>query len=223
MTDFDPPASVDRASVVAAALAEDLGLLGDITSIACIGEDQTAVGGVRRARGRRARRHRARDRGVPPGRRRRRASRGASTTATRSTPGTSSVECQRLAAFDPHRRADRAQLPVPLLGRRVAHAPLRARRARQGVASATPARRCRDCARVQKAAVRAGGGFNHRDSLSDAVLIKDNHLAGARHRRGGRAGARALAGPHRRGRVRHARAGAARRATPAPTSCCSTT
>jgi nicotinate-nucleotide pyrophosphorylase (carboxylating) len=25
--------------------------------------------------------------------------------------------------------------------------------------------------------VRAGGGFNHRDSLSDAVLIKDNHLA----------------------------------------------
>src|SRR5205085_6329098 len=30
---------------------------------------------------------------------------------------------------------------------------------------------------AQRAAVRAGGGFNHRDSLSDAVLIKDNHLA----------------------------------------------
>jgi nicotinate-nucleotide pyrophosphorylase (carboxylating) len=30
---------------------------------------------------------------------------------------------------------------------------------------------------AQKAAVRAGGGYNHRDSLSDAVLIKDNHLA----------------------------------------------
>jgi nicotinate-nucleotide pyrophosphorylase (carboxylating) len=30
---------------------------------------------------------------------------------------------------------------------------------------------------VQKAAVRAGGGFNHRESLSDAVLLKDNHLA----------------------------------------------
>ena len=29
----------------------------------------------------------------------------------------------------------------------------------------------------EKAAVRAGGGFNHRESLSDAVLIKDNHLA----------------------------------------------
>jgi nicotinate-nucleotide pyrophosphorylase (carboxylating) len=30
---------------------------------------------------------------------------------------------------------------------------------------------------LEKAAVRAGGGFNHRESLSDAVLIKDNHLA----------------------------------------------
>ncbi|MGA8295982.1 MAG: carboxylating nicotinate-nucleotide diphosphorylase [Acidimicrobiales bacterium] len=31
---------------------------------------------------------------------------------------------------------------------------------------------------LEKAAVRAGGGWNHRASLSDAVLIKDNHLAG---------------------------------------------
>lgn len=30
---------------------------------------------------------------------------------------------------------------------------------------------------LQKAAVRAGGGSSHRDSLSDAVLFKDNHLA----------------------------------------------
>ena len=29
---------------------------------------------------------------------------------------------------------------------------------------------------LQKAAVRAGGGRNHRASLSDAVLVKDNHL-----------------------------------------------
>lgn len=29
---------------------------------------------------------------------------------------------------------------------------------------------------LEKAAVRAGGGFNHRMSLSDAVLIKDNHI-----------------------------------------------
>jgi nicotinate-nucleotide pyrophosphorylase (carboxylating) len=29
---------------------------------------------------------------------------------------------------------------------------------------------------LEKAAVRAGGGHNHRASLSDAVLVKDNHL-----------------------------------------------
>jgi nicotinate-nucleotide pyrophosphorylase (carboxylating) len=31
---------------------------------------------------------------------------------------------------------------------------------------------------LEKAAVRAGGGANHRGSLSDLVLVKDNHLAG---------------------------------------------
>jgi nicotinate-nucleotide pyrophosphorylase (carboxylating) len=31
---------------------------------------------------------------------------------------------------------------------------------------------------LEKAAVRAGGGRNHRGGLSDAVLVKDNHLAG---------------------------------------------
>lgn len=30
---------------------------------------------------------------------------------------------------------------------------------------------------IQKYAVRAGGGFNHRNGLDDAVLIKDNHIA----------------------------------------------
>lgn len=30
---------------------------------------------------------------------------------------------------------------------------------------------------LEKAAVRAGGGLNHRAGLSDAVLIKDNHIA----------------------------------------------
>jgi len=31
---------------------------------------------------------------------------------------------------------------------------------------------------LEKAAVRAGGGSNHRGSLSDMVLVKDNHLVG---------------------------------------------
>lgn len=30
---------------------------------------------------------------------------------------------------------------------------------------------------IQKYAVRAGGGFNHRSGLDDAILIKDNHIA----------------------------------------------
>jgi len=33
--------------------------------------------------------------------------------------------------------------------------------------------------RLEKLAVRAGGGFNHRFGLSDAVLIKNNHIAAA--------------------------------------------
>lgn len=32
---------------------------------------------------------------------------------------------------------------------------------------------------LQKAAVVAGGGFNHRGNLSEWVMVKDNHLAGA--------------------------------------------
>jgi nicotinate-nucleotide pyrophosphorylase (carboxylating) len=35
---------------------------------------------------------------------------------------------------------------------------------------------------LERYAVRAGGGHNHRFSLGDAVLIKDNHLAAARAR-----------------------------------------
>ena len=31
---------------------------------------------------------------------------------------------------------------------------------------------------MEKAAVRAGGGVNHRGNLSDGILVKDNHLAG---------------------------------------------
>jgi nicotinate-nucleotide pyrophosphorylase (carboxylating) len=31
---------------------------------------------------------------------------------------------------------------------------------------------------LEKAAVQAGGGVNHRSSLSEAVLVKDNHLGG---------------------------------------------
>ena len=45
---------------------------------------------------------------------------------------------------------------------------------------------------LEKYAVRAGGGINHRFGLYDAVLVKDNHIAAAG---GARQGARAAAGP----------------------------
>jgi nicotinate-nucleotide pyrophosphorylase (carboxylating) len=53
------------------------------------------------------------------------------------------------------------------------------------VAAANPSTRVLDTRKttpgmraLEKAAVRAGGGYNHRFGLFDAVLIKDNHLAG---------------------------------------------
>ena len=58
-----------------------------------------------------------------------------------------------------------------------------ARRFVDAVLSANPATRVLDTRKttpglraLEKAAVRAGGGWNHRATLSDAVLVKDNHL-----------------------------------------------
>jgi nicotinate-nucleotide pyrophosphorylase (carboxylating) len=59
------------------------------------------------------------------------------------------------------------------------------RRYVDAVRAANPATRVLDTRKttpglraLEKAAVRAGGGHNHRGSLSDAVLVKDNHLGG---------------------------------------------
>jgi nicotinate-nucleotide pyrophosphorylase (carboxylating) len=56
---------------------------------------------------------------------------------------------------------------------------------RRFVDAAGPGTRIRDTRKttpglraIEKAAVRAGGGVNHRGSLSDGILVKDNHLAG---------------------------------------------
>lgn len=55
----------------------------------------------------------------------------------------------------------------------------------QVVQAANPATRVLDTRKtlpglraLQKAAVRAGGGHNHRGNLSEGVLVKDNHLGG---------------------------------------------
>ena len=84
------------------------------------------------------------------------------------------VQCPR----DPDGGADRAELPAATVGRRHAHCPLRCggagnRRHR----SSTCARRRRGFRALEKAAVAAGGGTNHRAGLYDAILIKENHSA----------------------------------------------
>ena len=55
----------------------------------------------------------------------------------------------------------------------------------EAVSTVAPGCRIRDTRKttpglraLEKAAVRAGGGYNHRANLSEAVLVKDNHLGG---------------------------------------------
>ena len=75
---------------------------------------------------------------------------------------------------------------------------------------------------LEKAAVRAGGGVNHRGNLSDWVLLKDNHLELL-----GIAEAVATARQRWPGRTVHVECGdldqVLRRSRPGPTPCCSTT
>lgn len=174
MKAFDPPASALRA-VVEAALAEDFGVLGDITSIACIGEDQTAVAVFG-----------AREEGVLAGT-------AAVTEVYRQIDPAARVTWRHGDGepVEPGMQLGEVSgtLRSILAGERVAlnllsHCSGVASLTRRYVRTAHGKARIRDTRKtipglraLQKAAVRAGGGFNHRDSLSDSVLIKDNHLA----------------------------------------------
>jgi nicotinate-nucleotide pyrophosphorylase (carboxylating) len=174
MTTFDPPRPVVR-RLVEEALAEDLGVLGDITSIACIGEDQTAIAAFV-----------AREEGVLAGS-------AFATEVYRQIEQTVDIKwsIRDGESIDAGMELGRVSgsLRALLAGERTA---LNFLQHSSGVASLTRryVRAARGKARIfdtrktapvlraaQRAAVRAGGGFNHRDSLSDAVLIKDNHLA----------------------------------------------
>ena len=88
----------------------------------------------------------------------------------------------------------------------------------------TPARRCRASALLQKYAVRCGGGVNHRMSLSDRAMVKDNHVIAAGGvvpaLRGGAVGVPRAAGRGRGDRPRPAARAARRRLRPRS---CSTT
>jgi nicotinate-nucleotide pyrophosphorylase (carboxylating) len=174
MTIFDPPPPVLR-RLVEDALAEDLGVLGDITSIACIGEDQMAVAAFV-----------VREEGVLAGT-------ALATETYRQVDATADVKwsVRDGESVDPGMELGRVagSLRSVLAGERVAlnfltHcsgvASLTRRyvRAAKGKARVLDTRKTLPLLRsAQRGAVRAGGGFNHRDSLSDAVLIKDNHLA----------------------------------------------
>jgi nicotinate-nucleotide pyrophosphorylase (carboxylating) len=171
---FDAPASV-ISEVVAAALAEDIGLIGDLTSIACIREDQiaTAVFG-------------ARQEGVLAGS-------ALVDEVYRQVDDEVEVTWSLHDGDSIEVGTEIAEIAGPLravlLGERVAlnflcHCSGVASLTRRYVRAARGQVRILDTRKtlpglrgVQRAAVRAGGGFNHRESLSAAVLIKDNHLA----------------------------------------------
>ena len=174
MSPFDPPRAVVRRAVEDA-LVEDLGILGDITSLACIDDGQLAEAAFV-----------ARADGVLAGT-------ALATETYRQLDASVAVawtvhDGDSISAGT-HLGHVTGPLRSILTGERVAlnylcHC--------SGVATAT--RRYVDASRgnvrvldtrktipglraIQRAAVRAGGGCNHRDSLSDAVLIKDNHVA----------------------------------------------
>jgi len=161
--------------VVRRALQEDVGVLGDLTSVAVVPEDAAGTG-----------RFVARAAGVVAG----------TTAATETFAQVDPAVSVTWAIADGDSVDDGAELgrvagPVRslLVGERTAlnlltHCSGVATLTRRFVdAVAGTGARIRDTRKtlpglraLEKAAVRAGGGFNHRESLSDAVLIKDNHL-----------------------------------------------
>ena len=199
----------DRAAG-ARALLEDLGRAGDITTDAIVPADPRARWCCR-APARRRRRPRSRAHCLPADRSRDHCSSPSGPTAATSQPGDVIAD---------HRRARRAALLTAertalnflcrLSGIATATASLVA--AVQGTKArivctrkTTPGLRA-----LEKYAVRAGGGSNHRFGLDDAVLIKDNHIAIAGGIRTAIERAGACRPPRQdRGRGRHA--GAARR------------
>jgi nicotinate-nucleotide pyrophosphorylase (carboxylating) len=173
MTAFDPPRSVVR-RLVEQALDEDLGILGDITSLACV--DEGVSGEALFV---------ARSDGVLAG----------TALATETYRQLDDQVDVQWYVHDGDSLASGAHIgrvvgPLRsiLTGERTAlnflcHCSGIASTTHRYVMAAHGKARVLDTRKtlpglraVQRAAVRAGGGFNHRDSLSDAVLIKDNHL-----------------------------------------------
>lgn len=173
MNDFDPPAGIVH-DVVRRALDEDHGILGDITTLATV--EEHAVGRAT---------FRARSAGVIAGTRV-----AGEVFAQLSSDVDVTWQVHDGDEVEPGAVLGTVQGPLrPILGGErtslnfLCHCSGVATATRRFVRTARGKVRLRDTRKtlpglraVQKAAIRAGGGFNHRESLSDAVLIKDNHL-----------------------------------------------
>jgi nicotinate-nucleotide pyrophosphorylase (carboxylating) len=171
--DLDPPITAVR-EAVARALAEDLGVLGDLTSTALIPAD--AAGTAHFV---------ARHAGVLAG------TAAATEVFAQLDPAvTVTWAAADGQALEAGQRIGTVTGPLRsvLTGERSAlnflgHLSGIATVTRAYVDAAGGRCRIRDTRKttpglraLEKAAVRAGGGANHRGNLSDAVLIKDNHL-----------------------------------------------
>lgn len=169
-----PPALIAR--LPAEALAEDLGEAGDITSAATIAEDATARGVIR-----------AREGGVLAGMDMAQAVFAAADatlncTAHKKDGDTLTAGCDIMTIAGSARGllvGERTALNFlgHLSGIATATAALAARIAHTSARVADTRKTTPNLRALEKAAVRAGGGVNHRFGLHDAMLIKDNHLA----------------------------------------------
>jgi nicotinate-nucleotide pyrophosphorylase (carboxylating) len=174
MSSFDTPRAI-VARAVETALVEDVGVLGDITTLACVDEDQQAAAVFV-----------ARADGVLAGT-------ALATETFRQVDDRVSVEWTArdgdLVTAGSQLGRVAGRLRSILTGERTAlnflcHCSGIATATHRYVMAAHGKVRVLDTRKtipglraIQRAAVRAGGGYNHRDSLSDAVLIKDNHVA----------------------------------------------
>src|SRR5215207_10947413 len=172
MSDFEPPIHVVRA-LVASALVEDIGPLGDLTAALVPGDARASVDVMARAAGVLA---------------------GTACANEVFTQVDAAVQVQWLLddgdAVAPGTKVGEVSGPLGsvLTGERSAlnflcHLSGVASLTRRFVEAAGPAARVWDTRKtlpglrsLEKAAVRAGGGVNHRGSLSEFVLVKDNHL-----------------------------------------------
>ena len=178
--ELDPPRHLVR-DAVARALAEDLGELGDLTAASCPRQ--------RRASPTSCPGPTACSRARPARRRRSPSSTPACVVRWSAADGDAVGKGQAIGRVEGPLRSvltgERTALNFLCHLSGVATITRRFVDAVAGGTGATAATRVWDTRKtlpglraLEKAAVRAGGGVNHRGSLSDMVLVKDNHLGG---------------------------------------------